>query len=121
KARAAGQTDRARIARDRAAALLPKLSNLIIDVPSTSRADGLEIRRDGSPVASAEWGEPIPADSGSHTIDAVAPDRKAWSQTVAVAGEAATAHVVVPDLERTRQPEKKTPIVALAPNSSPPP
>src|SRR5579864_7101037 len=72
KARAAGQTDRARIGRDRAAALAPKLSNIVLDVPPASRIDGLEIRRDGVPVEQAEWGSAIPADAGPHTIEASA-------------------------------------------------
>jgi hypothetical protein len=98
KARAAGQAARARIGHDRAAALAPKLSNLVVDV--ASRADGLEIRRDGTLVGEAEWGSAIPADPGTHTIDASAPGRKPWSETVLVTDGATTARVSVPDLER---------------------
>jgi hypothetical protein len=97
KARAAGQTQRARIGRDRAAALAPKLSNLVIDVPPAP-PQGLEIRRDGTVVGEAEWGAVIPADAGAHTIDASAPGRTPWSQTVAVPEGATTAHASVPDL-----------------------
>jgi hypothetical protein len=98
KARAAGQNERARIGRERAAALAPKLSNLAVDVPQASRADGLDVRRDGVVVGPAEWGAAIPADAGEHTIEASAPGRKPWSQTVTVRDGAATARVTVPEL-----------------------
>jgi hypothetical protein len=118
KARVAGQAQRARIGRDRAAALAPKLSNLVVDVPSGSRAEGLEVRRDGTVVGGAEWGVMIPADSGSHTIEASAPGRKPWSQTVSVLDGATTSHVTVPDLERL-PPDAKPVAEAPAPVVAP--
>jgi hypothetical protein len=99
KARAAGQTERARIGHDRAAALAPKLSNLAVEVPSGSRPDGLEVRRDGTVVGPPEWGVAIPTDAGPHTIEATAPGRKPWSQTVTVGDEPNTERVTVPELE----------------------
>jgi hypothetical protein len=113
KARAAGQSARARIGRDRAAALAPKLSNLVIDV-ATSRAEGLEVRRDGTLVGEAEWGSAIPADAGTHEIEATAPGRKPWSETVLVTDGATTARVSVPDLERI-------PVEPPAPTAAPVP
>jgi hypothetical protein len=98
KARAAGHTERARIGHDRAAALGPRLSNLVISVPDASRVDGLEVQRDGTRVGPAEWGTPIPADPGAHTISASAQARKPWSTSVTVADGAKTATVVVPEL-----------------------
>ncbi len=98
KARAAGQAERARIGRDRAAALAPKLSNLAVDVPPGNHPDGLEIRRDDTLVGAPEWGVLIPADAGLHTIEAKAPGRKSWSQTITLSDGAATARVTVPDL-----------------------
>jgi hypothetical protein len=118
KARAAGQQARARIGRDRAAALAPKLSNLVIDV-ATSRADGLEIRRDGTLVGEAEWGTAIPADAGIHTIEASAPARKPWSDTVVVTDGATTARVSVPDLARIPV-EAPAATAAPVPESVPP-
>jgi serine/threonine-protein kinase len=99
KARAAGQSERARIGRDRAAALTPRMSSLVIDVPASSRAASLEVRRDGTVVGPAEWGASIPSDSGSHRIESSAPGRKPWSQTVTVSDGATTTRVTVPDLE----------------------
>jgi hypothetical protein len=98
KARAAGQAERARIGHDRAAALAPKLSNLAVDLAPGNHPDGLEIRRDGTLVGAPEWGVLIPADAGLHTIEATAPGRKSWSQTVTLSDGAATARVTVPDL-----------------------
>lgn len=118
KARAAGQSARARIGRDRAAALAPKLSNLVVDV-AASRADGLEIRRDGTLVGEAEWGSAIPADAGTHTIDATAPGRKPWSETVLVTDGATTARVSVPDLEGIPV-EPPAPTASSVPESVPP-
>ena len=107
KARAAGQADRARIGHDRAASLAPRLANIAIDVPSGSRVDGLEVRRDTTVVGSPEWGAPIPADPGTHTISASAPGRKPWSQTITIGDSATTTHVAVPELELA--PESPSP------------
>jgi hypothetical protein len=98
KAHAAGQAERARIGRNRAAALAPRLSNLVIQAPAVDRPPGLEIRRDGSIVGPAELGATIPADPGPHTVEASAPGRLSWSTTVDVGDHAATATVVVPEL-----------------------
>ena len=98
KAHAAGQAERARIGRTRAAALAPRLSNLVIQAPAADRTPGLEIRRDGTVVGPAELGATIPADSGPHTVEASAPGRLSWSTTVDVGDHAATATAVVPEL-----------------------
>jgi hypothetical protein len=118
RARSAGQASRARIGRDRAAALAPKLSNLVIDV-APRRADGLEIRRDGTLVGEAEWGAAIPADAGTHTIEASAAGRKPWSETVVVADGTATTRVSVPDLERIPV-EPPPPLASPVPEATPP-
>jgi hypothetical protein len=99
KAHAAGQTERARIGRQRAAALVPRLSNLVIQAPAADRTPGLEVRRDGTVVGQAEWGSPIPTDPGPHTIAASAPGKQPWSTSIDVGAQAVTATVVVPELE----------------------
>src|SRR5580700_8452469 len=53
-------------ARERAQALEPLLSRLTIDVPQEERGLGIQVRRDGVEVGSAEWGAPIPIDPGDH-------------------------------------------------------
>lgn len=98
-AKTTGNTERERGARERAAALAKRLSNLVISAPSESSTPGLEIRRDGQLVGSAQLGLPLPADAGKHTVAAKAPGRKPWQTEVTVQGSASTANVVVPDLE----------------------
>lgn len=90
---------RAAAAKERAAALHPKLSRLRIDVPQTARVAGLLVKRDGALVGEAQWGTAIAVDSGSHMLEVIAPDRKPWRSTVNVQGESATVAVTVPVLE----------------------
>jgi hypothetical protein len=98
-ARKVDQNDRARMARDKAAELEPKLPTLTIVVPSASDRGDLELRRDGQSVGRAEWGVPIPVDPGPHVIDAAAPGRKGWQGKTQVAGVAAKQSIEVPLLE----------------------
>src|SRR6185437_13676284 len=86
-------------ARERAQALAPMLSKLTIDVPVDARADGLQVRRDGVNVGSAEWGVPIPVDPGEHAIEAIAPGKTRWSQTVKVGPNADQQKISVPPLQ----------------------
>jgi hypothetical protein len=86
-------------ARERAQALEPLLSKLVIEVPASARAGGLQVRRDGVEVGSAVWGTPIPTDPGPHALEAVAPAKKRWATTVTVRPNGDIAHVVVPSLE----------------------
>ena len=60
---------------------------------------GLEVKRDGVVVESAEWGTGIPVDTGSHSIEASAPGHKAWQVALDVAQDGAQASVTVPALE----------------------
>src|ERR1700743_3286590 len=51
EAHAAGQVERATAGRQRAARLEPTLSRLTIEVPDAARVPGLEVTRNGTPVA----------------------------------------------------------------------
>ncbi|WP_437765857.1 bacterial transcriptional activator domain-containing protein [Sorangium sp. So ce764] len=62
-----------------AAALEPRLSRMAIAVPPGSAAPGLEIRRNGVLLLPSQWGQALPVDPGTHTIEAQAPGRKRWS------------------------------------------
>lgn len=95
----AGQKDREKAARDRAAALEPKLSRLAIVVPVEGRPAGLEVKRDGELVGQAQWGEAVPVDPGEHAVVASAPGKRAWKAKVEVAGAGTTAKLSVPDLD----------------------
>jgi tetratricopeptide (TPR) repeat protein len=100
-ARASDSTNREKMARKRAEVLVPRLSKLMIAVaPGAKAIAGLEITRDGQPVGSAQWDQPIAADEGEHVISASAPGRAPFQTTVVVKGEATTATVNVPELAR---------------------
>lgn len=92
-----GRADWEDLARTRAAALEPKLSRLTVAV--ASKADGLAVTRDGSNVGTAEWGTPIPVDPGSHVVDAQAPHRKPFHQSVDVPAGGASITVTVAELD----------------------
>ena len=99
-AKSSGNSERERGARERADGLAPKLSKLSISAPSASSIPDLQVTRDGEPVGPAQYGVPLPADPGEHTVSARAPGRKAWQAKVTVEGSASTARVTVPDLEK---------------------
>jgi hypothetical protein len=97
-AKAMGQADREKVARERAAALAPRLSKITITSAAASLA-GLEIKRDGVPVGRALWGTAIPVDPGPHMIEATAPGKKPWQTTAKIEGEKANVVVSIPMLE----------------------
>lgn len=83
-------------AKQRAAALEPRLSYLIINVPDESRIPDLVVTRDGLPVDPAEWNRAIPADGGDHEIAGKAPGHEPWSTHVTVGPERDKQSVEVP-------------------------
>src|SRR5450432_3733613 len=95
-ARAAGQNERERTAKERAAALEPKLSHMTIQVASAE--PGLEVRRDGELVGQASYATAMPVDPGTHRIDVTAPGKKPFTTNVEVA-VSASVPVQVPKLE----------------------
>jgi hypothetical protein len=97
-AKTMGQSDREKVARERAAALSSRLSKITITSASASMA-GLEIKRDGKPVGRALWGTAIPVDPGPHVIEATAPGKKPWQTTAKVEGDKANVVVSIPPLE----------------------
>jgi len=72
------------VARDRAAAIEPHLSYLVIDVPPAHRVAGLIVSRDHVPLDPGAWNRAIPLDGGAHLIEARAPGHEAWSTTVSL-------------------------------------
>jgi hypothetical protein len=98
---AAAQKDaRETVARRRVTALEQKLSFLAIAIPRGTSTPGIEVRRDGIPVSSAELGLAVPVDPGIHAISATAPGRKQWTANIDVpAGRAEPLVVNVPELE----------------------
>jgi hypothetical protein len=117
QARQQGQTERAREAGDRAAALKSRLPTLAVDVAAPARAiPGLTVTRDGVPVSSEQWGSALPVDAGKHEIVASAPGRKSFNRTVEVTGERVNVRIEIPAL--TRPEAKLAPAAATTQPSS---
>jgi len=122
-AKVAGQRDRERVARQRAAQLEPRLSRLTVSV--RVEHPGLAVSKDGTALGRTAWSSAVPIDPGEHVIEARAPGRKTWSQSVVVEKQAADARVTVPELapepqaaaaprrlESTQAPERDAPVPA---------
>ncbi|WP_437729688.1 hypothetical protein [Sorangium sp. So ce1335] len=96
-ARAAGQAEREKVARQRATALEPRLIRLTITAPADAPAD-LQVKRDGAVVGRAQWGIPVPVDPGKHTIEASAAGRAPFAKTVELTRAGAAEAVAIPPL-----------------------
>lgn len=92
------QDGRERIAHDRAAALEPKLSKIVVKVGAAQKIEGLHVTRDGDDIGEGVWNIPLPIDPGDHEIGANAPGKKTWTEHVAIAANASTVTIVVPGL-----------------------
>lgn len=125
-ARAAGQADREQIARARAEALEPKLHRHALKVEDAS--EGLTLERVEArtgrrePLARATWGVALPVDPGSYRLDASAPGKTPWSQTIEVPPSPGTTTTVVPALV-AGAPAAAAPVppTAPGPQQAPPP
>ena len=121
-AAAAGNAARESEARQRAAALRPRLPKLVITVASEAKdTPGLVVTRDGERVGAAQWGLAIPADPGDHTITASAPGRATWQAVTAVSGVGTTVAITVPALAVSAPEAPPTRAVTSAPAAAPPP
>jgi hypothetical protein len=115
-AKNAGQADRERVARERASSIEGSLSRLTITVTAPDTA-GLEVRRAGVQLGKAQWGSSLPVDPGSYEVTASAPGKHAWTGTVSVSGDGASATLVVPSLEDAAPIVTGVPLEPLAPRS----
>jgi hypothetical protein len=100
----AGHAEREKVARDRATALAPRLSKIVIRVAGGDKIAGIEVKRDGAAVGNAQWGVPLPADQGVHKVTVSAPGRRTWEMSVLVKGGGDTLTVSVPELEMAGAP-----------------
>lgn len=115
-AKKAGQDERARKAARKAAALLPGLATLTIQVPEEVRAiPGLAITHRQTPVGEAQWGTPLPVDAGEHEVEITAPGRKRATQRVTVAADGARVALVVKPLEAEASPAPPAARAAVPP------
>ncbi len=102
-ARAAGQKERERVARERAKALEAQLVHLLVTVPAEiASIEGVEIRRNGVAIGKAQWGVAVPVDPGSYTLEASAPGKKTWRVTADVSQPGSQRELTIGPLEATR-------------------
>jgi hypothetical protein len=100
RAKQDGRQDREQAARERMAALEPKLSRLTIALDAdTANVPGLVVKRDGQPVGRGAWGTGVPLDPGEHVVEATAPGKQPFSTTVTIGAEADVQTVQIPLLE----------------------
>lgn len=120
-ARTAGQSEREALARDRAAALEPKLGRLTIVVPEDKRPAGLTVSRDGVDLTSATWGSALPTDAGEHKIVVQAPGRETY-ETTALVENGKTSEIAIPELAVLPEPppEEATPQANSGVQDAPP-
>ncbi|MEZ4295920.1 MAG: hypothetical protein R3B70_13175 [Polyangiaceae bacterium] len=119
-----GQHARETAARDRAAALSPKLARLRVDVPPAARVAGLVIKRDGVTLGEAQWGFAAPVDAGPHTIEATAPEKPPFTKTIDVTEPGQTIAVELPPWSTAAPPQAApldtpVPTATLAPDTAP--
>ncbi|RYZ09802.1 MAG: hypothetical protein EOO73_02665 [Myxococcales bacterium] len=113
-----GMKDRARIAAVRSAALEPKLSRIVLEVPPAPPA-GYTLKLGELTVPSGSWGTPLPLDPGTVSVEAAAPGYVSYRRYVAIPAEqGARVKVTIPPLE-ARPPEVARSIVVRA--EAPPP
>ena len=88
-AQAKGQTERADIARSRAAGLERVLVRLSI-IPPPGSNDAVEIRKDGSILERGSWGVALPVNPGRHVIEALISGNQVFRTEVEVPKKAGT-------------------------------
>jgi hypothetical protein len=106
-AKSSSQADREKVARQRAAALEPRLARLTIRVPASD--SGIEVRKNEILVGRAQWGTATPVDPGSYVIEARAPGKKSWKTAVTIAANGPPTTVAVPELEKDATPVTPVP------------
>jgi hypothetical protein len=91
------RSDRLRFAEEHLSSLEPKLVRVSIIV--TEDAPDLVVVRDTTVLPRTAWAIPTPIDPGVHTIEARAPGRRTWRETIDVSTPGATREVRVPRLD----------------------
>jgi hypothetical protein len=92
----AGRRDQADEARQRQAAIEPKVTKLTVVVPSP--VSGITVTRDGTDVSQAAWGTPTPMDAGPHVVRVEASGYRPWTTTVTLTSPGQTISVEIPAL-----------------------
>lgn len=96
-ARQANDNKRAAFAKERIAAVEPKVMKLVVRVVTPDVA-GLVITRGGKPVPKTDWNHPILVDNEEHVVEASAPGYVPWKGVVSARGDGAVVSMFVPPL-----------------------
>jgi hypothetical protein len=118
QAHARGESGRERVAHDRASALEPFLSRLVILPHEGDTVAGLTIRRDGVEIGREQWGVPVPVDPGTHAVSIAAPGKQPWGTGVEVPMDGKVVTVDVPPLAAL--PRASSPVAVETPSRPPP-
>jgi len=104
--------DREKIAKDRLAALEPRLARFVVSVSTEAALPGLEVKVSGVVISKDAWGTSIPIDPGEQTAAATAPRREPWQARLTLRERESTT-VVSPVLKEppraARPPPPKAP------------
>jgi hypothetical protein len=110
---AAGQFDREASARERVAAVEPRLS--FVTVTMRAPPAGVALTRDGVEMALAQLAVAIPIDPGEHVLRARAPGKRDWEARFRVDHDGQRLSVEVPLLDDEPLPEPVTPATPPSP------
>ena len=93
-----GQSERASYARKKVKALESRLVFVTMSPPADV-VPGLEIKLNGKVLPQAAWGTELPIDPGDHRVEASAPNKVAWSDSIHVSPEKGNLSVKIPALQ----------------------
>lgn len=111
--------EREKTARERIAAIEPKLGKLVIDIAPANVVSGLTVTRAGISITSAALGTPLPVDAGTYAVQVTAPGYKAWDTKVEVTNGKET-RVAIPALVKIPV-DTPPPVAKVEEEPKPPP
>ena len=98
-------SERRQQAAQRVAALEPKLTRVVFDVPPTSRVPGLTVQLGQNTIPAGAWGSIIPVDAGVQHIVAYAKGHSAWQYDLTVPrGDTREYRISIPTLSPVSSP-----------------
>ena len=106
-----GRPDRVQFARERLAAIEPRLAQVTLSVTAPER--GMVVTLDGAALGRAAWGIPIPIDAGAHEVVAQRTAGSGWRGTFSIA-DGQNRIVVVPALSADAPKAVSNPALAIA-------
>jgi hypothetical protein len=120
--RRAGRHSRVKFAEERIKLIEPRLSRLTVLLAPEADDPQLELWLDGLKIGRAAAGTPTPVDPGRHVVEARAPGKKPWSESVEVGAVSDLKTVTVPALVAEEVAPSAAPVVlAVPPPSAAPP